>query len=99
MYENSVILFSVKVPVLSVHRMSMLPKFCIDASRFTMTPFLDIAIAPFERFTETMRGSSSGVIPTANATAKSSDCKTSLLRRAFTKKTKITRRKVTWVIR
>jgi hypothetical protein len=39
-------------------------------SCFTMTLFFDIASAPFERQTETIIGSISGVRPTATATEK-----------------------------
>ncbi len=71
-FKKSFIWFSVSVPVLSVHKTFMLPKVSIAESRFTMTPFLDIAMAPLERLMVMIMGRSSGVNPTANATAKSS---------------------------
>ena len=55
----------VSVPVLSVQRMSIAPRFWIELSRLTMTFFFDIAMAPLERFTVTIIGSISGVSPTA----------------------------------
>ncbi len=64
-----------------------------------MTPFLDIESAPFERLTERIIGKSSGVKPTARATAKRSDCNTPCLKSAFMKKTNKTRRKVTSIIK
>ena len=60
----------VSVPVLSVQRMSIAPKFWIEFSRLTMTFFFDIASAPFERLTVTIIGSISGVRPTATERAK-----------------------------
>src|SRR5665647_709359 len=98
----SLMRFSVRVPVLSVHKMFMLPKFSIADSRFTMTPFLDMAIAPLERLIVIIMGKSSGVSPTANATANSNAVTTPLvvgLRREIIKKTKITKRNVTCIIR
>jgi hypothetical protein len=41
-----------------------------------MTPFLDIATAPRERLIESIMGRSSGVRPTAKATAKRRDFNT-----------------------
>ena len=64
---------SVSVPVLSVHRMSMLPRFSMASSRRTMTPRLLMARAPAESVTLMIAGSSSGERPTARATANSSD--------------------------
>ena len=60
----------VSVPVLSVQSTSIAPRFWIALRRLTMTFFLDIAIAPFDRQTVTIIGSISGVSPTATATAK-----------------------------
>jgi hypothetical protein len=62
----------VSVPVLSVQRTSIAPRFWIALRRFTITFLRDMAIAPFARFTVTIIGSISGVRPTATATAKSS---------------------------
>ena len=67
-----------------------------------MTPFLDIAMAPRERLMVIIMGKSSGVNPTANATAKSKACTTPSvvgLRRAIMRKTNMTKRKVTCMIR
>jgi len=60
----------VSVPVLSVQRTSIAPRFWIELSRLTMTFFPDIASAPRDRHTETIIGSISGVRPTATARAK-----------------------------
>src|ERR1039458_10519982 len=60
----------VSVPVLSVHKTSMAPKFWIEFRRLTMTFFFDIAKAPLDRQTETIIGSISGVRPTATASEK-----------------------------
>jgi hypothetical protein len=48
----------------------MAPKFWMAFSRFTITRFFDMAMAPRARFTVTIIGSISGVSPTATATAK-----------------------------
>ncbi len=60
----------VSVPVLSVHSTSIAPRFWIALIRLTMTFFLPIATAPFDRQTVTIIGSISGVRPTATARAK-----------------------------
>lgn len=60
----------VRVPVLSVQSTSIAPKFWIALSCLTMTFFRDIASAPFERQTDTIIGSISGVSPTATAMEK-----------------------------
>lgn len=62
---------SVMVPVLSVHSVSMLPKFSMEFRRLTMTPCFVICWAPLERLMVMMAGRSSGAMPTARATAKS----------------------------
>ena len=62
----------VSVPVLSVHKTSIAPKFWIALRRLTMTFLRDIAMAPLARLTVTIIGSISGVSPTATATANSS---------------------------
>ena len=64
---------AVSVPVLSVHSTSMLPRFSIEFSRRTITPSLAMRLAPCERVMLTMAGSSSGVSPTASASANSSE--------------------------
>ena len=64
---------SVRVPVLSVHKTSMLPRFWIAASRLTITLWAAMRSAPRDRVTETTMGRSSGVRPTAKATAKRND--------------------------
>ncbi len=77
----------------------MLPKSWIEASRFTITSLWDMFTAPFERFTVRIIGRSSGVSPTAKATANRRDSRTSFRRRARMKKTKSTRAIVTSMIR
>ncbi len=63
---------SVSVPVLSVQRMSTLPRFSIALNRRTSTPCRAIIWAPLARLTLRIAGSSSGLSPTASATEKSS---------------------------
>ena len=53
------------MPVLSVHRISIAPKFCIEFRFFTIVFFLLIDTAPFARQLVTIIGSISGVNPTA----------------------------------
>ena len=65
---------SVSVPVLSVQSTSTLPKLWIAANFLTITPFLDISMAPLAKLLVTMSGRSSGVRPTAIATAKMNIC-------------------------
>ena len=60
----------VSVPVLSVQRMSIAPKFWIEFRRLTITFLRDMASAPLLRFTVTIIGSISGVRPTATDMAK-----------------------------
>ena len=60
---------SVSVPVLSVHSTSMLPRSWIAPRRLTITALFAIRSAPRASVTETIIGSSSGVSPTASATA------------------------------
>ena len=57
---------SVRVPVLSVHSMSMLPRFSIACSRLTSTPCAAIARAPRARLMLRIAGSN-GLRPTASA--------------------------------
>ena len=66
---RELILASVSVPVLSVHSTSMLPRSWIAPSRFTITCAFAMRMAPRASVTEMIIGSSSGVSPTARATA------------------------------
>src|SRR5450759_3677817 len=66
-------LFCVSVPVLSVHRISIAPKFWMALSLFTMHFRRAITTAPLARLVVTIIGSISGVSPTATETANSSD--------------------------
>ena len=92
-------LFSVSVPVLSAHKISILPKFWMETSRFTMTPFLDMEAAPRARLIDRIIGNNSGVSPTARATANRRDSRIPRLKLALMKNTRITRTKVTCIIR
>ena len=60
----------VSVPVLSVQRTSIAPRFWIEFRRLTITFLRDMASAPLDRQTVTIIGSISGVSPTATARAK-----------------------------
>ena len=60
----------VKVPVLSVHRTSIAPKFSIASLLFTSVSFFANDFAPLLRLTLTIIGNIDGVIPTATDTAK-----------------------------
>ena len=66
---------TVSVPVLSLHRMSMLPRFWIAARCLTMTCCWAIREAPCASVTVVIIGKNSGVSPTARATANRSDSK------------------------
>ena len=66
-------LASVRVPVLSVHRMSIEPRSWIAAIRLTISCWPAIRSAPRASVTETTIGSNSGVRPTASATANMND--------------------------
>ena len=68
-YFSRTILSSVKVPVLSVHKIFIPPKLSIESSFFTMVFFFDIFTAPFERLDDSITGSRRGVIQIAIATA------------------------------
>ena len=70
---SSRILASVSVPVLSVHSTSMAPMSWIAVSRLTITFCAAMRMAPRASVTETTIGSSSGVSPTASATANRKD--------------------------
>ena len=69
-YFSSTILSSVNVPVLSVQRIFIAPKLCIESSFFTIVFFLAILTAPLDKLDDRITGSNSGVIPIAIATAK-----------------------------
>ena len=64
---------SVSVPVLSVQSTSIAPRSWMAASRFTTTLRAAMRIAPRESVTVVTIGSSSGVRPTASATANRSE--------------------------
>ena len=81
---------SVSVPVLSVQRTSMLPRFSIASRRRTITPCRPIARAPAESVTLTIAGRSSGDSPTASATANRSDSIRGRWSRRFTVRTNST---------
>ena len=59
----------VSVPVLSVHRMSIAPKFWIASSRLTTTFLRASRTAPLASVEVTIIGSISGVSPTATESA------------------------------
>lgn len=65
------ILFWVRVPVLSVQRVVMAPRLWMELRRFTTTFLLAILFAPLARLAVTIMGSISGVSPTAIEMAKS----------------------------
>ena len=83
---------SVSVPVLSVHSTSMAPTLCMAASRLTMTRRCASRIAPPARVTVTIMGSSSGVSPTASASANISDSSQGRWNSTFTASTNNTRK-------
>ena len=60
------------MPVLSVHKTSMAPKFWIASRRFTMTFWRESVTAPLASVEVTIMGSISGVSPTAMDRAKRS---------------------------
>ena len=68
-YFSRTILSSVNVPVLSVHKMFIAPKFCIASNFFTIVFFLDIFTAPFDKHEDKITGRRSGVIAIEIATA------------------------------
>jgi hypothetical protein len=81
------ILFCVRVPVLSVQRISIAPKFWMALSRLTMALRRAITTAPLARLAVTTIGSISGVNPTATETANKSDSIQSPLVIALMRKT------------
>jgi len=72
-YLTSLMWFSVRVPVLSVAKISMLPKVGIAVRRLTITPLAAIATEPLPMVTVMIMGKNSGVRPTATAMAKVRD--------------------------
>ena len=90
-YWDSATSAFVKVPVLSVQRISMAPRSWIEASRFTITRRSARRRAPDASVTVSTIGNSSGVRPTASARAKIRDSSHGLPETAFTAKTKSTR--------
>ena len=88
--RTSSILASVKVPVLSVHSTSMAPRSWIADRRFTTTLRFDRRIADRASVTVTIMGSSSGVSPTASASANISDSSTGRCSETFTTTTNST---------
>ena len=77
----------------------MLPKFSIEFSRRTMTPRLAMRCAPWESVMLMMAGRSSGVRPTASASAKSSESIGGLARKMLTARTMTTITSMTRVSR
>ncbi|MGY4434144.1 hypothetical protein ACVWWO_006621 [Bradyrhizobium sp. F1.13.1] len=69
----SVISAEVSVPVLSVHKTVMAPRSWIAARRLTITLRPAMRSAPRDSVTVVIIGSSSGVSPTASATANSNE--------------------------
>src|SRR5665213_607447 len=81
------IVFCVSVPVLSVQRISIAPKFWMAFRRLTIAFRRAMTTAPLARLVVTIIGSISGVNPTATDTANSSDCSQSPLERPLMRKT------------
>ena len=88
--RTSLIVASVSVPVLSVHSTSMAPRSWIADRRFTITLRLASSIADRASVTVTIIGSSSGVSPTASASANISDSSTGRWNEMFTTRTNST---------
>ncbi len=86
--RSSLIFASVSVPVLSVHRTLMAPTSWIADKRFTITFRLAICMAERASATVTTMGSSSGVRPTARATANRIDSRIGRANQMFTTSTK-----------
>ena len=76
----------------------MAPRFWIELRRFTMTFFFDIARAPFDRQTETIIGSISGVNPTATAIEKKKASPQLCLVKPLIRKTSGTITMINWII-
>ena len=77
---------SVRVPVLSQQRTSMFPKSSIETRFLVITFSFDIFNAAFDNETVITMGRTSGVIPTATASANKNEIIMSCLRNAFTMK-------------
>ena len=75
-WPTSAMRASVSVPVLSVHSTLMAPRSWMAASRFTTTLRAAMRTAPRDSVTVMIIGSSSGVMPTASATANRKDSST-----------------------
>ena len=95
--RSSTISPSVSVPVLSVQRISTLPKSSIADSCLTSTFFFVIRFAPWASVTVMIMGIISGVIPTASATEKRNDSSTGRWKMMFTSRTNRTSNMVTHV--
>ena len=89
----------VSVPVLSLHKTSVLPKFCIVARFLTMTFLRAICTAPCARVTEVIIGRNSGVNPTASAIANRRDSNGSLFSAALMRKTNSTRNNTVFMMK
>ena len=72
-YFSNTILSSVKVPVLSVHKIFIAPKLWIESNFLTIVFFLDIFKAPFDNPDDKITGNNNGVIHIAIATANVND--------------------------
>ncbi len=81
----------VSVPVLSLHRMSMLPKSSMAARCLTITFCRAMRTAPCARVTVVIIGRNSGVSPTASATANRNDSSGGRCRAKLASSTKSTR--------
>ena len=68
-YLSRTIFPSVSVPVLSVHKIFIAPKFSIESNFFAMVFFFDILTAPLDKLEDSITGRSRGVIVIAIATA------------------------------
>ena len=96
--RSSAISPSVRVPVLSLHRISTLPKSSMAVSCLTRTFFLAIRRAPCASEIVMIIGIISGVIPTASATENKNDSSSGRCKTMFTSRTKSTNSIITRVI-
>ena len=96
--RSSTISPSVSVPVLSLQRISTLPKSSMAASCLTRTFFLVIRRAPWASVTVMIIGIISGVIPTASATEKRNDSSSGRWKTMLTSRTNSTSSMITRVI-
>ena len=90
---------SVSVPVLSVQSTSMAPRSWMAARRFTITRRAASLLAPLAKVTVTTIGKSSGVRPTARASANSSDSRKGRWNTTLVATTNSTRKTVSRSIR